>query len=152
MAYTCELVDLRAQPALVVRTRTSVERLPEVLGPAWGAIMAIAGKAGAQPTDPPFVAYHNTDMQDLDVEIGMSFAQVVPGEGDVQAGGIAARRAVECVHVGPYAELHAAYRALEAWMAQHGLQPDGPAYEFYLNDPGETAATELRTRVVMPVR
>ncbi len=152
MDYSCELVELHAQPTLVVRTRSSVERLPEVLGPAWGAIMACAGKAGAQPTEPPFVAYHNTDMQDLDVEIGMVFAQVVPGEGDVRAHAIPAIRAVECVHVGPYAELHAAYRALEAWMAEHGFQPGGPAYEFYVDDPGEVAESELRTRVLRPVR
>ncbi len=152
MDYTCELVDLHAQPTLVVRTRSSVEKLPEVLGPAWGAIMACAGKVGAEPTDPPFVAYHNTDMQDLDVEIGMVFDQVLPGEGDVHAHAIPASRAAECIHVGPYAELHAAYRALEAWMADHGHQAGGPAYEFYLNDPGETDAAELRTRVVMLVR
>ena len=152
MTYTCELVDLRVQPTLVVRTRTSVERLHEVLGPAWGAVMACAGKAGAQPTDPPFVAYHNADMQDLDIEIGMPFAQVLPGEGDVHAHAIPASRAVECVHVGPYAELHDAYRALEAWIAEHGHQPGRTTYEFYLNDPGETAAPELRTRVVMTVR
>lgn len=152
MDYTCELVVLHAQPTLVVRTRSSVEQLPEVLGPAWGAVLACAGKVGAQPTDPPFVAYHNADLQDLDVEIGMTFAQVLPGEGHVHAHAIPGSRAVACVHVGPYAELHVAYRALEAWMAEHGFRPGGPAYEFYLDDPGETAAAELRTRVVMLVR
>lgn len=152
MDYTCELVDLHAQPTLVVRTRSSVEKLPEVLGPAWGAVMACAGKVGAQPTDPPFVAYHNADLQDLDVEIGMIFAEVLPGEGDVHPHAIPASRAVACVHVGPYAELHAAYRALEAWMAEHGFRAGGASYEFYLNDPGGTAEAELRTRVVRPVR
>lgn len=152
MAYTCELVRLHAKPTLVVRTRTSVERLPEVLGPAWGAVMACAVRVGAEPTDAPFVAYHNADMQDLDVEIGMAFAQVLPGEDEVRAHAIPASRAVACVHVGPYAELRAAYQALEAWMVDHGFQRGGPAYEFYLDDPAETAATDLRTRVVMLVR
>lgn len=151
MAQTCELVDLQARPTLVVRTRASVERLPEVLGPAWGAIMAYAGGAGAQPVDPPFVAYHNTDMADLDVEVGMTFDQALPGEGDVRPGGISAGRAAECIHVGPYTELRRTYEALEAWIDENGLQPSGPAYEFYLDDPGDTPEAELRTRVVLPV-
>ena len=152
MGNTCELVDLRAQPTLVVRTRASIERLPEVLGPAWGAVMAFAGSAGAQPAGPLFVAYHNMDMQDLDVEIGCAFDQLLSGDGEVRPGGIPAGRAAECLHVGPYAELGGAHQALWAWMAQHGLQPAGPAYEFYLNDPADTAAADLETRIVVPVR
>jgi effector-binding domain-containing protein len=152
MAHTFELVELQAQPTLVVRTRTSVERLPEVLGPTWGAIMAQAAGVGARPVGPPFVAYHNTDMQDLDVEVGMTFEQVVPGNGDVQPSGIPAVRAAAGIHVGPYAELGGTYRALEAWIAERGLAHAGPAYEFYLDDPAETPEPELQTRIVLPVR
>ena len=152
MAYTCELVHLHAQPTLVVRTRTSIERLPEVLEPAWGAVLACAGKVGARPTDPPFVAYLNADLQDLDVEIGMAFERVLPGEDPVHAHAIPGSRAVACVHVGPYAELQAAYRALEAWMEEHGFHAAGPSYEFYLDDPGATPVADLRTRVVKLLR
>ena len=152
MAYTCELVELRAQPTLTVRTRASVDRMPEVLGPAWGAVMACAAKTGVEPADAPFVAYHNADLQDLDVEIGMTFAVALPGEGDVRAGEIPAGQAAECVHVGPYTELHRAYRALEAWITEQGLEHAGPAHEFYLDDPGSTSEADLRTRVVLPVR
>jgi effector-binding domain-containing protein len=151
MTQTCAFVDLQAQPTLVVRTRASVDRLPEVLGPAWGAIMAHAGAAGAQPVDAPFAAFHNSDMTDLDVEVGMTFDRALPGAGDVQPGGISAGRAAECVHVGPYAQLHTTYRALEAWIDAQGLKPTGPAYEFYVDDPGATPEAELRTRVVIPV-
>jgi hypothetical protein len=49
----CELIDLQAQPTLVVRTRAPVARLPHVLGRAWGAIMARAARAGAEPSSPP---------------------------------------------------------------------------------------------------
>ena len=152
MAYTCELVDWQAQPALVVRTRAAVERLPQVLGPAWGRVMACAGKAGTTPSDAPFVAYHNMDMQDLDLEIGCTFAQPLAGEGDVVAGEIPASRAVQCLHVGPYDQVGAAYEALQAFIAAEGLQASGPAYEFYLNDPDEVPPAQLRTRVAMLVR
>ena len=152
MDNSCELVEQQATPTLVVRTRTSVDRLPEVLGPSWGAIMAVAAAAGAQPTDAPFVAFHNADRQDLDVEIGFTFARPLTGEGDVQPGDIPAGRAVQCVHVGPFDQLRTTYRAIEAWMAERDLTSAGPAYEYYLDDPAETAPAEVRTRVVRPVR
>lgn len=152
MAYEFDVVEQAQQPTLVVRTRASVDRIPEVLGPAWGSILACAGKAGAAPCGPPFVAYRNMNMQDLDLEIGLPFAQALAGEGDVRSAEIPAGRAVATVHVGPYDQLRAAYEAMEAWMAEHGHEPAGPAYEHYLSDPQETPEAELRTRILMPVR
>lgn len=151
MAYRCELVDVVAQPTLVVRTRTTLERLPKVLGPAWGAIVAHAGSLGAQPTGMPFVAYHNTDMSDLDVEIGLPFAQALHGEGDVEASEIPAGRAVATVHVGPYERIGKAYEAILAWLDEQGLAPAGPSYEHYIDDPADTPSEALRTRIVWPV-
>jgi effector-binding domain-containing protein len=151
VANRCELVDLQARPTLTVRTRTALEQLPHVLGPAWGAVLASAGKAGEAPSDAPFVAYHNWDMQDLDVEIGFTFERTVEGDGEVSAGEIAEGKAAQCIHVGPYDQLRTTYEALEAWIAERGLRHVGPAYEFYLNDPQDATPAELRTRVVLPV-
>jgi effector-binding domain-containing protein len=152
MTHQCELVELEAQPTLVVRSRAGVERLPQVLGPAWGRIMAVAGAAGAEPTNPPYVAYHNMDMHDLDLEIGFTFERPLAGGGDVQAGETVAGKAVACVHEGPYDRLRDTYRAMEDWMAERGLRHAGAPYEFYLNDPEDTPTSELQTRIVMPVQ
>ena len=92
------------------------------------------------------------DMADLDLEIGFPFARPLAGEGDVQASEIPAGKVVQCIHVGPYDQVGAAYGALEAWIAGHGLRHAGPAFEHYLNDPQETPPGQLRTRVVLPVR
>jgi len=46
----------------------------------------------------------------------------------------------------------AAYEALQKWMEANGHVPSGVAYEFYLNDPQTTPASELQTRVVFPLR
>ena len=37
-------------------------------------------------------------------------------------------------------------------MHEQGLETNGPAYEFYLNDPQDTPRDELKTLVLMPVR
>lgn len=151
MTYQCQLIDRPTQPTLVIRTRASVQMMPQVLGQAWGAILQHAGQSGVQPSGPPFVAYHNMDMQDLDLEIGFPFAQQLKGEGEVLAGEIPGGKAAECLHVGPYDQLGATYGALQQWMTANGYTPSGAAYEFYLNDPQSTPAAELRTQVVFPL-
>jgi effector-binding domain-containing protein len=151
MEYRCELLDRPAQPTLVIRTRTPAQSLPQVVGQAYGAIMAYAGQLGVQPSGAPFVAYHNMDMQDLDVEIGFPFGQKPAGQGSVLAGEIPGGRAAACLHVGSYQQLGAAYEALQKWMQANGYAPVGVAYEFYLNDPQATPPTELQTEVVFPL-
>lgn len=151
MAYACSLVERSEQPTLVVRTHAAVERLPEVLGPAWGSILAHAARAGVDPSGPPFVTYLGMDMQDLDLEIGLPFDRPLDGEDDVLPAVLPAGEAVETVHVGPYDRLKDAYDALEGWMKANGRVAGGPPSEHYLNDPQETPPSELRTRIVWPL-
>ena len=152
MTYDCQLSDRKAQHTLVIHKRASVEKLPHVLGPAWGAIIQYAGANGLAPSGPPFVGYHNMDMQDLDIEIGFPFSTVLSGQGEVQAGTLPGGKAAECLHVGPYDKIAAAYEALQEWLEEKGHLPTGIAYEFYLNDPQTTRPEELRTQVVFPLK
>lgn len=152
MEYRCELLDRSSQPTLVIRTRTPVQSLPQVVGQAYGAIMEYAGQLGVQPSGAPFVAYYNMDMEDLDMEIGFPFGQKPPGKGSVLAGEIPGGKAAACLHVGPYDQLGAAYEALHKWMQANGCVPTGVAYEFYLNDPQATPPAELQTQLVFPLK
>ena len=152
MLYQCELRDRPAQPTLAIRTRAAVQDLPRVLGPAWGAIMQYAGSLGVLPSGAPFVAYHNMDMQDLDIEIGFPFAQELAGQGNIQAGAIPGGKVATCMHIGPYDQVGRAYDALQKWLEANSYLPVGVAYEFYLNDPQTTPPSELLTQVVFPLQ
>ncbi len=152
MTYECQLSDRKKQPTLVIRKRASVQQMPQVLGQAWGAIMQYAGANGITPSDPPFVGYHNMDMQDLDLEIGFAFPEPPGGQGEIQAGMLPGGKAAECLHVGPYDKIAAAYEALQKWLKENGHTPTGIAYEFYLNDHQTTRPEELRTQVVFPLK
>ena len=56
------------------------------------------------------------------------------------------------LHVGPYEDLGAAYRALTEWIDRNGLEAAGPVQERYLNGPGDGATpAEYRTEVEIPV-
>ena len=152
MSYEVTLTEQASLPTLVVRTRSSVHNLPGALGQAYGAIAGYLGGMGQAPTGPPFSAYYNADMEDLDVEIGFPVAQPLPGEGEVQAGWMQGGTVAVCLHVGPYSKIGAAYEALMAWMAENRYEPAGPAYEIYLNDPAVTPHSELQTQLVFPVQ
>ncbi|MEZ4417018.1 MAG: GyrI-like domain-containing protein [Gemmatimonadota bacterium] len=63
-------------------------------------------------------------------------------------------RSVQIMHIGPYdKEASALARRLHhEFLPAHGLVPNGPHHEIYLNDPKRTAPARWRTVVRQPVR
>jgi effector-binding domain-containing protein len=151
MAYECRVEERPAQYTVSTLARTPVDKLSELLGAAFGAVYGYLMELGEQPAGPPYVAYYNMDMQDLNLEIGFPVAKSLPAKGELHSGQIAGGRAATVLHIGPYDKLHLAYDALMKWVAEQGVEPAGPAYEFYLNDPDSVAPEELQTQIVFPL-
>lgn len=152
MTQPCEILEQQPQPILFVRLRTPVEALPGEMGKAYAAIGQYLGRLGQYPAGPPYAAYYNMDMQDLDVEIGLPVAEPVPARGDIQAGQMPGGRAAACLHIGPYSALQPTYDALMAFIEEQGLKPTGVAYEIYLDDPGQTPEEERKTQILFPLK
>jgi effector-binding domain-containing protein len=151
MPFECALETWPGQPALSVRVRTSVDQLRQVLGQTYGAIAGYLAGLGEAPAGPPFTAYHNMDMTDLDVEIGFPVARPLAGRGEIDPARMPGGRVATCRFTGPYSELKPAYEALTCWVAEGGHEPTGVAYELYLNDPAVTPPDRLETRIVFPL-
>ena len=149
MPYKCEVEEQAAQPTLSIRTRTSVQDIPQVLGKAYGAIAQYLGELGEQPAGPPFTAYYNMDMQNLDIEIGFPVSKRFPGKGDIGASEIPAGKVATCLYTGPYSEMEPVYGTLFQWIKDNGYEATGLVYEMYLNDPGQTPPQELQTQIVL---
>ena len=152
MAYVFEVIEAQAQPALAIRTVTSVDHLPEEIGKAYGAIAAYLAEKGEQPQGPAFVAYYNMDMQKLDVEIGFPVAKEIAGSGDVLGTHIPAGRKATCMYKGPYKDMAATYAALTRWIDDNGYVPTGVVYEFYYNSPDQVPESELLTKIEFLLR
>ncbi|AEG58364.1 GyrI-like domain-containing protein [Desulforamulus ruminis] len=152
MNYPCELSDQPSQPVLSIRTRSAVENLPQVLGQAYLTVLRYLAEIGEQPAGPPFAAYYNMDMQDLDLEIGFPVAKALTGRNEIQPSEIPAGKQATCLYQGPYRQIEPAYQALMQWIQEKGLLPTGAAYEFYLNDPRETPESELLTKIAFPLK
>ena len=152
MDYVCTLHEQGAQPTLTIRRRASAKNLPQAMGEAYGAIVQYLGQLGEQPVGPPFCAYYNTDMADLDVETGFAVDKKLADKGEIQAGEMPLGMMASCLFTGPYVEMAPAYEALATWIEENGMEATGVAYEFYLNDPNEVPPEELKTQIVFPLK
>ncbi len=152
MDSKCELKYQDTQPVLSIRTRSSVQNLPQVLGESYKRIMQYLGDLGEQATGAPFVAYYNLDMQNLDIEIGFPVAKKLPNKDNIEESEIPSGKFASYLHIGSYTEIEPAYNELTQWIQQNGYEPTGVAYEFYLNDPGETPPEELKTQIMFPLK
>jgi effector-binding domain-containing protein len=151
MSYTCEVRPLTSQPTVAVRTRTSIENLSSVIEQVYNEIREYLGTPeGEYPDTLAYVAYHNMDMQDMDVEIGYVVHEPMPGAARIQPSKIINGEYAVCLHVGPYNELPKTYDTVFQWIGEHGLKSTYPNYEFYLNGPAEVESDdELKTEVAV---
>jgi AraC family transcriptional regulator len=76
------------------------------------------------------------------------------GDGDLRPLTIEGGRYAVLLHVGPYAELPAAYMWLyRDWLAASGEETDArPCVEEYIDDPRRVPASELRTEIWLPLQ
>lgn len=55
-------------------------------------------------------------------------------------------------HIGPYRELTRTHRKISAYLAAHGIERNGAAWESYRNDAGEVPEQDLLTYVYYPIK
>ncbi|WP_031516236.1 GyrI-like domain-containing protein [Desulfofalx alkaliphila] len=147
------LEEKQAQPVLSIRTRTAVDKLPQELGKAYEAIIQYLNELGEKPAEPvAFAAYYNTDMQDLDVEMGFPVSKPLKGKGEIKSGEIPAGKQVSCMYKGSYSKVEPVYQAMMQWISEKGYTPTGVAYEFYYNSPMDVPESELLTKIVFPIK
>jgi effector-binding domain-containing protein len=71
---------------------------------------------------------------------------------DIQAGTTYAGSAVQFMHVGAYDKIGDTITKAHAWLAVQGYKAKGRLIEDYINDPGNTPAEQLQTRLTIPVQ
>ena len=121
-----------------------------MFGKGYGEIVQYLEELGEQPIGPPFGAYYNMDMEDLDIELGFPVGRELPGRAHIQAGEIPGGQVATCLHIGPYSEMEPAYAALTEWIKDNGYEATGVVYELYLNNPDETPPAQ--TQIVFPLK
>ncbi len=112
MDHEFEVSEQPMLHTLSIRAFTSAEKLPEELGRAYHTIIEYLISIGESPSDAAFACYHNMDMQNLDVEMGLIVARALPEKDDIKPGEISEGKQLSYVHKGPYRELESVYKAM----------------------------------------
>jgi len=134
--------------------RIHVKDLPNLLPKIYGRIIHYLSSMGVAVAQPAYAyaAYHNTDMEDLDVEAGFPVTGKVESSDDIIASEIPAGRFATVVHTGPYEQMEPLYGRLDKWVRQNHYEPAGAIYEMYLNGPDDTPPEGLQTQILMPLK
>lgn len=114
-------------------------------------IMAYLEEKGVQPAGVPYTAYYNLDMENLDVEMGFPVAQA-EGKEDIRTREIPGGIYASYMYTGPYSAIEKPYNEIFGWMAENGYEQNGPCFEYYYNSPQEVQESELKTRILLPLK
>lgn len=152
MGLGFELNEQEAQPVLSIRTRTPYDKLPVVIGDSYRKIAEYLAEMGEQPLCAPYTAYHNLNMQNLDVEIGFPLLKPLLGKNEIKQGEVPRGWYVSCMYKGPYSQINRVYNEIFKVMKHNGHKKTGVSYEYYYNSPGKVPENELLTRIVLPLK
>ena len=144
--------EVAAQPAACIRTKTTIDKLGEVLGPMYGEIMGAVELAGVVPAGMPFARFHDRQGNDVDLECGIPMSSAIETSGRVAANELPGGRVATVTHVGPYDQLRYTWDGIMGWVQSEGLRPNGVPWEVYVDDPTKVDPTKLRTEIYVPVQ
>ncbi|HEY6012367.1 MAG TPA: GyrI-like domain-containing protein [Candidatus Limnocylindrales bacterium] len=152
MDYVIATRELGPQDVFSIRDRIAPAEIPAFLQGAFAELFGRLGLLGVPPAGHPFVIYHAFGPIEMDAEVCVPIAGPATATGRIGSRQIPAATVARTLHVGPYEELGAAYRALTEWIEGNGFEASGPVQERYLNGPGEgVAPADFRTEVEIPV-
>ena len=155
MTYEIHLRETAPLPAATVRGRAAWAELGPFIGGALMEVFQVAGEKGIRFAGPAYGIYHNAEATEaeVDLEVGMPVAEAIEPAGRVIATEIPGGLVATTVHAGRYEEVAPAYRALGAWVQEHGHETAGPPREVYVVGPDQVQDPgALRTEIVWPIR
>lgn len=151
MGYKIEVSAQPSLPVLSTRVKMAADEMPRGLNKIFEKIIQYLGEIDEEPTNTYFAAYHNMDMADLDLEVGVVVHKKLFGKGDIQAGEIPGGKQVSTFCKGPYHEAKASFDTVRQWMDENGCASTGVVYELYYHSPVELPESELITKIVFPL-
>jgi effector-binding domain-containing protein len=120
------------------------------LGRVYSAISQYLRELGEQHSGPAFAAYHNMDMQNLDIEAGFTVPKPLQDRGEIRAGKIPGGMVAICHYTGPYDKLGTAYDELTQFIREKGYTPGSVCYEWYFSGP-DVPPQDTKTDIAFPV-
>ena len=147
-----EIKDMKEKLALMIRKITSIQDMPSVLGACYGEIMQYVKEIGAKEPVESFVIYYNMDMSNLEIDVGFTVSEKLPGKGHIKMSSIRAGKYATALHEGPYDTLTDTYNELSAFVKEKEFEVEDWVYEVYLNNPMDNPNEPPRTMIYFPLK
>jgi effector-binding domain-containing protein len=137
-------------------SRPDATAVSDAMGEAYFEILAFMDRNGLEEAGPPLSITRTFSGAELVFDAAIPVAGVtgqIPQSGSgVQLGTTYGGQVVRATHTGSYRNLAVTHRKLAAWLAAHGIERNGDAWETYVSDPARIAEEELVTQVYYPVK
>ncbi|MDD1763935.1 MAG: GyrI-like domain-containing protein [Methanobacteriaceae archaeon] len=142
---------IEAAKVAYIPYRGSYEKIPELIQKVGQWVT----EHGLHMAGLMYGTYYNTPEEvaeeDLQYEIGFSFAGEAQQDGQVGVKEIPAHTVLAAMHQGPYTEVGPVIHTVVEYAVENGYDIVGPITESYLNDPNSTPEDELLTEIQLPV-
>ena len=145
------LLEQPEQHVLSIRATILFNDFPDTAKRAYDKIMEYAARNNMLLSGGPYVCYHNTDLENLDVEMGFPVARSVSGTDNIIGHTIPVQKGVSGIFLGPYTDTDPLMMEIIKWIAEHGYEQQGQIFNYYLNDDDRPAA-ELLTQIIIPIQ
>jgi effector-binding domain-containing protein len=141
---------------LSVNSRREPAAMSDAMGKAYFRILNFIDTAGLEVAGAPLSITRTFSGAELafDTAIpvrGVTDATRRAGNG-VTLGKTYEGTVVRVRHIGPYRTLGTTHRKISAYLAAHGIERNGAAWESYVSDPGDVPEQELLTYVYYPIK
>lgn len=144
--------ELKPQPVLIMRCRTTRAELQAAIGNSLGGVYGHCQKVGLPLDGRPFTRYLSTGPGLMTIECGKPLAAQATGEGAIEAETLPGGSVLVAMHSGLYDQLNETYVAMERWMEANGVRPGGAPWESYITDPADHPdPADWRTEVYWPI-
>lgn len=134
-----------------IRCRTSVDKIAKAIGESYQKLFKYLNEENEFLTDMPFVLYHNMDMQDLDIEIGIPVSKLFSEKDEIKSRIIPEGKVVSCMYLGAYNKMEPTYNEMFEFIKKNNIEAENIGYEYYYND-FETKEENYLTRVDIPIK
>jgi AraC family transcriptional regulator len=92
------------------------------------------------------------DMSRLDIDVGFTVPEKLPGRGPIKMSSIPAGRYAVALHEGTYETLTETYDELTAYVKEKEFEVDNWVYEVYLNNPMDNPDEPPKTMIYFPLK
>ena len=143
------------QVVLLIRDSAEIKTYTQVMGKAYGEIMACIKGNKLTCNGSPFAIYIKWDSITMSsvMDIGIPVEKAEKGNGRIRVEKLPAQKVVISTYFGPYDKTAPVYYALDQYIKESGMQQAGGPWEIYVTNPKqEKDPMKVRTDILFPVK